>query len=97
MGIAFRSGRADQGRTPSSPRRSAVPVELGEAFRAETPQPLFDDAYRRNNSAAFGTPNYDIMPDGQSFVMVSPVLGSGVLRRLAKYALSSLPPTSSRS
>ncbi len=62
----------------------AVDVVLGETFRAETPQPLFDDTYRRDNTGAFSTPNYDIMPDGQSFVMVSSVLGNADLEEVGE-------------
>ena len=55
-----------------------VAVEPGDTFRGDTPRPLFADPYQRDNSAANGAPNYDIMPDGQRFVMVSAnVQGTG--------------------
>jgi serine/threonine-protein kinase len=49
-----------------------VTVDLGDTFRAETPQPLFADIYERDASGAGGVPNYDISPAGR-FVMVRPV------------------------
>jgi serine/threonine-protein kinase len=47
-----------------------VAVEPGDTFRGDTPRPLFADPYVRDPSVV-GAPNYDIMPDGQRFVMVS--------------------------
>ena len=47
-----------------------VAVEPGDTFRGDTPRPLFADPYLRDPTVV-GAPNYDIMPDGQRFVMVS--------------------------
>ncbi len=47
-----------------------VAVEPRDTFRADTPRPLFADPYVRDLTVV-GAPNYDIMPDGQRFVMVS--------------------------
>ena len=47
-----------------------VAVEPGDTFRANTPRPLFADPYVRDG-ANTSAPMYDIMPDGQRFVMVS--------------------------
>ena len=46
----------------------SVAVDLGDVFRGDTPQPLFDDSYVRDPGGT-GTPNYDITSDGQRFVM----------------------------
>ena len=48
----------------------AVAVDRTEGFRADTPRPLFAVAYLGDNTGALGTPNYDIAPDGERFVMV---------------------------
>ena len=47
-----------------------VAVEPGDTFRADRPRPLFADPYVRDG-ANTRVPMYDIMPDGQRFVMVS--------------------------
>ena len=47
-----------------------VAVEPGDTFRPNTPRPLFADPYVRDPTVV-GAPNYDIMPDGQRFVMIS--------------------------
>jgi serine/threonine-protein kinase len=47
----------------------AVDVDLGVAFRAGTPRPLFGDVYD-TDSGGRGIPNYDVTPDGERFVMV---------------------------
>ena len=47
-----------------------VAVEPGDTFRGDTPRPLFTDPYVRDG-ANTSVPMYDIMPDGQRFVMVS--------------------------
>ena len=59
-----------------------VAVEPGDTFRADTPRPLFADPYVRDLTAV-GAPNYDIMPDGQLFVMVSANAESGTDEGLA--------------
>ena len=47
-------------------------VETEGEFSAGTPTPLFEDRFVLDNAAGGGgNPNYDIAPDGQSFVMVS--------------------------
>ena len=52
--------------------REVVAVDLGETFNADPPRPLFAGRHARDDTGAFSTPNYDIMPDGQAFVMVRP-------------------------
>jgi hypothetical protein len=46
-----------------------VDVQLGDRFRAGQPRPLFEDFYERDGGGN-GIPNYDVMPDGERFVMV---------------------------
>ena len=45
----------------------AVPVTLGRTFSSGTPQPLFQGRFFE---AAPGSPNYDVTPDDQRFLMV---------------------------
>ena len=48
----------------------AVPVSTAPRFRAEAPRVLFEGEYEK---ASYVThPNFDIAPDGKSFVMVKP-------------------------
>ena len=48
-----------------------VAVEPGDTFRGDTPRLLFADPYLRDPGNTAGAPMYDIVPDGQRFVMVS--------------------------
>jgi serine/threonine-protein kinase len=50
----------------------AMAVRPGDAFQAETPRALFSDRYEKDPSIGGigGTPNYDVAPDGQRFVMI---------------------------
>ena len=49
-----------------------VAVETQDAFSAQAPTVLFEGRFVLDNAAGGGgNPNYDIAPDGQSFVMVS--------------------------
>ena len=59
-----------------------VAVEPGDTFRADTPRPLFADPYVRDRPVT-SAPMYDIMPDGQRFVMVSANAESGTDEGLA--------------
>jgi Tol biopolymer transport system component len=53
----------------SGDRIMGVPVTLGETFSSGTPQPLFEAPFYEGDP---GSPNYDVAPDGQRFVMVFP-------------------------
>ena len=61
----------------SGNRIMAVPVTLGETFTSGTPQPLFEAPYYEGDP---GSPNYDVTPDGQRFVMVFPADTGGPAR-----------------
>lgn len=52
----------------------AVPVTLGQAFTAGTPRLLFETPYYEGDP---GSPNYDVAPDDQRFVMVLPATTGG--------------------
>ena len=52
----------------SGERLMAVTIESEPDFKAGRPTVLFEGQY--DNAAAFGHPNYDVSPDGQSFVMI---------------------------
>jgi len=46
----------------------SVAVRSGPDFEAETPELLFEHPFRRGGG--FGSPHYDVTPDGQRFVMI---------------------------
>jgi dipeptidyl aminopeptidase/acylaminoacyl peptidase len=52
-------------------RLMAVAVETEVVFDAERPRLLFDTGGLRG-TGGFGPPNFDVTPDGQHFVMMSP-------------------------
>ena len=47
----------------------AVTIKTKPAFSAANPTEVFDDYYAGSN---FASPNYDVTPDGQRFLMVTP-------------------------
>jgi len=47
----------------------AVTIKTKPAFSAANPTEVFDDYYAGSNLAS---PNYDVTPDGQRFLMVTP-------------------------
>ncbi len=53
----------------SGSRIMTVPVTLGETFTSGTPEALFEAPYYEVDP---GSPNYDVAPDGQRFIMVFP-------------------------
>jgi Tol biopolymer transport system component len=57
-------------------RLMAVAVETEVVFDAERPRLLFDTSGLRG-PGGFGPPNFDVTPDGQHFVMMSPAEASG--------------------
>ena len=56
-----------RGPSGGSPTLIAAQVETSPAFRVVSRTPLFDDA---DYETATPHPNYDVMPDGRSFIMV---------------------------
>ena len=54
----------------------AVPVQTEPTFAVERPKTLFEGQYLAQRG--YGSPNYDVAPDGSRFLMIKPVEDTSV-------------------